>query len=315
MSAFSTQEKTIEYERQLEAKLREILCSTSIKQCDLSTLLDGDGLAKFKASFTHPECGGRGLFQNYEYMEMKGDVVANHAIVEALGQRFPHFVGDAEAVRIVTRLKINLVSKDVYSGFAHRLGFWPFIIAPDEVRSRQMKPLLEDCFEAFIGTVSHLLDTRCAERNAMGRPVMGKGFQISFEIVQSLLDKLPICGGLPDDKGVQHGLLNYDELVDSITQVKEVFDVRFTAERLGRPVYKCSRIPINPTSSTDTICEAILTIGHKGRSSQRSLCFIGRAALQANAKQAAASHAMEWCKRNGYSRPLAGAYARFCHRR
>ncbi len=67
-----------------------------------------------------------------------------------------------------------------------------------------------------------------------------------------------------------------------------------------------------PNRPDDTFCEAaIVFYGYKHREPPT---FVGRACLQADAKQAAARAAVLWARGIGIQKPLAGAYAKFCYR-
>ena len=70
-----------------------------------------------------------------------------------ISRRFPR-LDCPEGVKVIARLKINLVSKKSFAEFGNVLGFWKFISADQETRENKMKPTLEDVFEAFVGAMS-----------------------------------------------------------------------------------------------------------------------------------------------------------------
>ena len=310
MSVFSEPEQTTVYEgprgEEFRKYLQTLLSLTSLDQKHYNSLLDEDGMRKFSAAFTHPSASDPSIpWSNYEWAEFKGDSVANHAVVEYIDLRFPQFDGDSDAVRVGTRIKINMVSKATFSELARGLGFWRFISASSETRLTKMRPLLEDTFEAFIGVFSNLVDRKCRRRDSRGRVQLGAGFQFSFELIREVLDTVSICGGLPNSDGVQTGKLQYDELVDWITQLKELFDLRETQNKLGKIKYVCRRS--SPNSNGMTVCTATVAL------SSAAFCFASAtAALQADAKQKAAKEAVLQLRCKGITRPLPKAYAKYC---
>ena len=134
---------------------------------------------------------------------------------------------------------------------------------------------------------------------------MGAGFQFAFEIVREVLDRVAICGALPNEDGVQEGKLKYDDLVDWITQLKELFDLRTTQDRFGRLQYTCRRS--SPGTEGASVCHATIT-------SNGMVLGRGSAALQADAKQRAAQVTVLDFRRRGITREMRPAYAKFCER-
>jgi len=112
----------------------------------------------FSQIFTHPSISE----ENYEYYEFLGDLVVNKSIGQYLTRRFPQ-LRCPQGVRVLTRLKINLVSKKVLAEFAESLGFWDYISATQEYRMTKKKPMLEDCFEAFMGALEQQIDEVCCK--------------------------------------------------------------------------------------------------------------------------------------------------------
>ena len=127
-----------------------------------------------------------------------------------------------------------------------------------------------------------------------------------------MLDKVPICGGLPNADGVQESKLSYDELVDWITQLKELFDLREMQEQFGKVKYECERVR-NPEKPTESRCYTnVYATGGNGRMQMRLRLGGGTAALQADSKQNAAREAVLYMRGKGYTRTMRPAYAKFC---
>ncbi len=231
---------------------------------------------------------------NYEYYECLGDSVVNHSVIEILNYRFPQFKCTA-GVRLITRLKINLVSKKVLSDFAKELDCWDFISATFEVKLTKMKPVLEDVFEAFFGLLSMLMDNLCSKDKIQ----VGAGYRICFNIIRKILNKYPICGVLPNEEGIQEGKLDYDLLVDFKTQLKEIFDQRDINEKYGRLKYSSIR---GDTHSHTTIT-----------TTQGIQLGTGTACLKPDSEQNASKNAMLFLKKYGVHRKMNDSYKKFCY--
>ena len=160
----------------------------------------------FTSSCADPE-------NNYEIYEQLGDVTANKFIVWYMYRRFPqlkHPLG----VKIVARLRINYGARQSFFKIGENLGFWQYITATEEIRSRKKKDLLEDCVESFIGVTEFLLD-HIYEKPGIGNIVI-------YDILKSIFDEIPIS-------------LKYEDLYDSKTRLKELFD--FHKTKLGKLKY------------------------------------------------------------------------------
>ena len=120
-----------------------------------------------------------------------------------------HFLKCPKGVKVVARLRINYGSKESLAEIADNLGFWPFISAAIEgmnkgvkYRNRHKKDLLEDTFEAFLGCAEFVLDNEFK---------IGVGYGIVYDILASIFDNINIS-------------LDYKDLFDAKTRLKEVFD-------------------------------------------------------------------------------------------
>jgi dsRNA-specific ribonuclease len=151
---------------------------------------------------------------NYQVFEQLGDITANKFIVWYFHRRFP-VLFCAGGVKIVARLRINYGAKQSFCEIAKNLGFWDFISATNDLRRRNMKPMLEDVFEAFIGCTEYIIDQR------VGR---GVGHVIVYQILQSIFDEKYIS-------------LKFDDLFDPKTRLKELFDYNKNDEKYGPLVY------------------------------------------------------------------------------
>jgi dsRNA-specific ribonuclease len=171
---------------------------SKLKQKYIEILINRDNMKVYQSVFTHMSVDE---LQNYEFYEILGDVTLNKAIVWYLKDRFPK-LQNAAGVKIIARLRINLVSKKHFGYLAEKLGFLEFIRADADIKSQKQTSLLEDVFEAFFGATEFLLDT------ILGN---GSGYGICFRIVKAILDQEFIS-------------LRYEDLYDPITRLKETFD-------------------------------------------------------------------------------------------
>ena len=231
---------------------------------------------------------------NYEIFEHLGDLSANKFISMYMFQRFPQ-LNHPRYVKIVARLKINYGSKQSLFEFARRLGFWPYISASTEFRQKRMKSLLEDVFEAFLGTLEWIVDKHTK--------VIGSGFVIVYKILESLFDDIDIS-------------LDYDKLYDPKTRIKELFDMY--EEKIGVLQYKDER----DENTGIRYCKAYRVMNpvffvnkvtgkeDKKRiiSGTKILLGQGYAPLLKNAQQFAASMAIKTLKKQGWEKPVDDIY-------
>ena len=193
-------------------------------------------------------------------------------------RRFPKLLC-SQGVKVVARLRINYGAKQSFSSIAESLGFWNFITASEEERGRCKKPLLEDVFEAFIGATEYLIDMKILEC---------VGYSVIHNILQNLFDKIPIS-------------LKYEDLYDSKTRLKELFDF-YGSDVLGILKYDCVK------NIEEKITYATVTrfIGN-----QQIILGEGAASLKIDAEQKAAAKAIESLKRKGFTKPVPEIYSFF----
>lgn len=138
---------------------------------------------------------------NYEIMEFIGDGFCNMCISNYFMQRFP-YLNCKSGLKIYGRLKINYVSKTTFAEIAENLGFFPHIKASDAEKNDNKQDLLEDTFEAFIGTTATIMDREFGE---------GMGYAVIYRLIENIFDYMDID-------------LNFENLYDEKTVLKEIFD-------------------------------------------------------------------------------------------
>ena len=116
--------------------IRKILNKGNLKKKYIDILTDEESMVVYSQAFTHSTANP---VNNYEFFELLGDSIVNTAIVWYLSRRFPQ-LNCPTGVKVVARLKINLVSKKQLSDFGNQLGMWPYISADTETRETKMKP-------------------------------------------------------------------------------------------------------------------------------------------------------------------------------
>jgi dsRNA-specific ribonuclease len=219
--------------------------------------------------FTHPSANKD---KNYEYYEILGDATLNKCVVWYISNRFPQ-LQCPDGVKIIARLKINLISKKTFSSFGSELGFWSFVTAEEEIRQTKMKKILEDTFEAFFGALEMLLDKIVYP---------GAGYPICFRIITSLFNKLSIS-------------LAYEDLYDPITRLKEIFDF---FKDLGSFQFVNQKI--------DGI-QHVQLLQVKG--ADKIIIGNGSASLLDDAKQKACAKGVEYLRQKGIVKPIPVYYS------
>ena len=230
---------------------------------------------------------------NYQVLEQVGDLTGNKFIVNYMYERFPQ-LDCVEGVKVVARLRINYGAKQSFSDIARKLGFWDFISATNDLRQRRMKPLLEDVFEAFLGATERIIDRKKR---------VGVGYAIVYDILASIFDEMEIS-------------LRYEDLYDSKTRLKELFDMYESS--LGPLVYNEKRQELLTVSTVYRVSGGHYEVRPNGSLNKKriiggSYVKIGEgvAALTSAAQQKAAAVALETLNNEGWAKPVPRVYKLF----
>lgn len=178
--------------------LTTILKRGKVNDSIIEKILDEEGIKLCEIAFTHPSVDND---VNYEYLEFLGDGVINTAIVWYISKRFPQLKG-SKGVKILARLKINLISKKSFSKCAQNLNLWDYISCSETIRNTCKKKVMEDVFEALFGAITYLMDNKIFQSS---------GYAVVYAIVSNLFDEMNIS-------------LKYEDLFDARTRIKELFD-------------------------------------------------------------------------------------------
>jgi dsRNA-specific ribonuclease len=192
-------------------------------------------------------------------------------------KRFPK-LHCTKGVKVVARLRINYGSKQSFAQIAESLGFWSFITASEDERNRNKKPLLEDTLEAFFGAIEYIIDNKTLH---------GVGYAVVYDILSVIFDAIDIS-------------LKYENLYDSKTRLKELFD--FYGEKIGSIKYIDTK---NEEKITKSTVYQIL-----GNNNQ-IIMGEGYASLKADAQQKAANYALNYLKKKGFEKPVPEIYKYF----
>jgi dsRNA-specific ribonuclease len=254
--------------------LRQVLSLSNLNEKYYDILLDKESLKLYDLAFTHKSFDSD---NNYEYLEFLGDTTLNKSIAWYLSRRFPQ-LNCPEGVKVLTRLKINLISKKSFASFAKQLFFWDFVSVDLDVRNTKMDKTLEDVFESFFGATEMILDSKVG---------VGVGYNVCYSLISVLLDTRNIS-------------LKYNDLFDSKTRLKEIFD--FFGNEIGKLKYESTK-----QNKIHYVKVGYIKDG-------KDIVFIGEgsAPLKANAQQKAAAQAIEYINQRGYSKPLSDGYKQFC---
>lgn len=252
-------------------KIREVLGISGLKKKFIDKITEPEGMALYQRAFTHESVDP---VLNYQWLEILGDETLNKCVVWYINSRFPQ-LHNKEGVKVIARLKINLVSKKHFSEIARRLGFLPYI-RYDPLNNTgkpcQEMDLLEDTLEAFFGATEMLIDQAVST---------GSGYGICYHLIKNILDPVPIS-------------LKYEDLYDAVTRLKELSDVH--KQTLGQIYYKLIK------TGTE---QRIQVFSNWNPSSQRGVFMAeALAPTKYEGQQVAASMALEMLAKRGIQKPV-----------
>lgn len=186
-----------------------LLQNSKLKTQYIDQLVNSKNIKIFESAFTSDIID---IDNNYQHYEQIGDGVCNLFVVEYFYKRFP-FLQSPAGVTIIARLKMIYSSKQILYKVGKKIGLYEFISAPNEFRTT--KSLIEDVFEAFIGSLKVLVDEEIYS---------GTGYAICSNILTHIFDQEDVS-------------LKYEDLYDSKTILKETFDM-FKLKIGKQPIYE-----------------------------------------------------------------------------
>jgi dsRNA-specific ribonuclease len=279
----------------------------NLKSKYIDLLTSDDNMILYGQAFTSDSANPE---VNYEVYEQLGDVSANKFIVWYAYKRFPQLFCPS-GVRVVAQLRINYGSKKIFARIGETLGFWPFISASEDERSRNKKSLLEDVFEAIIGLTEFLLDNRFR---------VGVGYGIIYDILTDIFNNEEMS-------------LQYDDLKPAKTRLKEFFDKNIALGELEyiavkeRDLQTVYSYLVTPSKQKE-ICKYCRSIFNSkdGLKKHIELCparfeeartnwiILGKgvAALKKDAEDRSADQALATLARKGFRIPIPESHTNLC---
>jgi len=178
--------------------------------------LNENDMKCYASAFTHPDVNPVST-ENYESLETLGDNTVNKCILWYISDYF-YQLNNPYAIDIITRLKINLAESHSLAKFSKQSGFSPFILVPPNQTELYIRKALEDVFESFIAATEMVIDSKYKK---------GLGYIVCYQLISNILEK-------------ENLHINYDDLVDPKTQLKElndnlkIFDIQYINDKKNR---------------------------------------------------------------------------------
>lgn len=217
----------------------------------------------------HPKSG------SYEIYEQIGDSIIKVFMTTYFYRRFPKIWNNDCGVKIVARLLIKYASKEVLSDLSKKLGFQEYIKFYEEPTPQKLVSILEDVFEAFIGSISIIID--CAYG------FVGMGNIICYKILEKIYNQIDIS-------------LTYENLFDAKTRLKELIDLH--KDKLGIISYAYRKI--GQKLRVDIFWTPI--------GSSARIIASSASELKIKAEQSAAESALVHLKKNGFYKKVQDEY-------
>ena len=257
--------------------LKSILEISKIKKTYIDTIVD-EYMNEYITAFTHKDYDS---INNYEFFELLGDGTCNKSISWYLSKRFPS-LNNSNGVKVLARLRINLVSGKNFAKLADKLNFEKYISYTQEVKEDVTKNILEDCFEAFIGVTEFVFDKE-----------FGIGYKVCYNIISNLLDKEYIS-------------LQYDDLYDSITRLKETFDYYSSLSMNGTCPYIWGKISFKNKKDLETGIHNVYLI--QNNKEKEEVISHNKGTILDITKQELSQKYLDFLKEKGYFKKISQYY-------
>lgn len=150
------------------------------KYCEEFT--DTEGIDLFLTAFTHPTFDAE---KNYQELEFIGDGIIKGILSQYIPRRFPTLKGAKKGTGegVLSKTRRFLEQRKTLSDFALNLGFWDFVRSDEDTKTKLRKETLEDVFEAFIGAIVEIVDTRIKK---------GLGYNYAYNYLEYSLNNIEI---------------------------------------------------------------------------------------------------------------------------
>lgn len=258
--------------------IQSLLKLSNLQDDVIETITNSENIKIYEQVFTHKTYSD----DNYEFFELLGDSTCNKIIIWYLKERFP-FLNRAEDVKVLSRLKIVLVSGKNFSKIAEKYDFEKYISFDNETRIKQNKSVMEDCFEAFFGATEYMID----------KFYNNFGYIVCYSIFKKMLDEIEIS-------------LAYNDLYDSITRLKETFDYYNSTNNSGTCPYIWGQIKFEAKKNVEDGLQYVKLL-QKGPGREEIL-MTGCGNYLDEVKQKLSQDYIDFLSKRGYKKPIAIYY-------
>jgi dsRNA-specific ribonuclease len=180
-------------------------------------------LVYYERAFTHKSYD---VINNYEFLEFIGDGTVNNCTKWYISRKFNEYDLTAAPQEPLSRLMITIVQNKTLADIANKLGFWTFLRSSMLQRQSDMKDMLEDVFEAFIGATQWVIDQYIG---------MGAGYAICYNIISSILEEQDMIKKFVERRARGLPAIEYDAVCDSISILKQTMeDAQLNEQHIGR---------------------------------------------------------------------------------
>jgi dsRNA-specific ribonuclease len=174
---------------------------------------------------THPSFDDE---NNYQELEFIGDGIIKGILSQYIPRRFPKLKSESKKATgegILSKTRRYLEQRKTLSDFGLKLGFWEYVKANEETKSKLRKETLEDIFEAFVGSIVEIVDNRIKK---------GLGYVYAYNYVEASLNEIEIE-------------ISKETLDDPITRLNELYKANEIAGgkiplKWGDALYKTEQI-------------------------------------------------------------------------
>jgi len=174
-------------ETTFRAFIIEQLKIAKINQEHREAFTDPAGMQLFLTAVTHPTFDAE---NNYQELEFIGDGIIKGILSQYIPRRFPKLAsGESKYSKkgtgegVLSKTRRFLEQRKTLSDFALKLGFWDFVRADEDTKTKLRKETLEDIFEAFVGALVEIIDQRIKR---------GLGYNYAYNYVEASLDNMEI---------------------------------------------------------------------------------------------------------------------------
>jgi dsRNA-specific ribonuclease len=135
----------------LKIFVKDLLDKASLDSEHSDKILTDRNIGLIKMAFTHSSVDS---INNYELLEVKGDVIINRFVVGYITVRMADEIAAIKRQNLVeylTKIKHILISKEQFASYSVKFGFEKFIRYSKQFTADEYSSLLEDVFEGFFG--------------------------------------------------------------------------------------------------------------------------------------------------------------------